>query len=100
VNSYDVIPLKLVEKNAILAALSFTTGNKELAAKLLGIGKTTLYRKIKRYNINPENANKELDKWLSAQREVAEAILTRSIDNERMIKRAKFYRPRKKGGNS
>lgn len=38
-----------VERDAILAALSQAKGDKLLAAKLLGIGKTTIYRKLKEY---------------------------------------------------
>ncbi len=91
--SYDVIPLKLVEKNAILAALSFTFDNKDLTAKLLGISRTTLFRKLKSYKI--ENSREMLDKWLNAQREVAETVLIRSVNKELMERRKKFYHPRK-----
>ena len=38
-----------LEKRAILAALQSTHGDKLKAADLLGIGKTTLYRKLKEY---------------------------------------------------
>jgi two-component system response regulator HydG len=38
-----------LEKNAIFAALQHTHGDKLQAAELLGIGKTTLYRKLKEY---------------------------------------------------
>ena len=38
-----------LEKQAILAAIARLHGDKLLAAKLLGIGKTTLYRKLKAY---------------------------------------------------
>lgn len=38
-----------LEKQAILAAIAELHGDKLLAAKLLGIGKTTLYRKLKAY---------------------------------------------------
>jgi two-component system response regulator HydG len=38
-----------LEKQTILAALSQVNGDKMLAARLLGIGKTTLYRKLKEY---------------------------------------------------
>ncbi|HUX67980.1 MAG TPA: sigma-54 dependent transcriptional regulator [Terriglobales bacterium] len=38
-----------VEREAILDALTQVKGDKLLAAKLLGIGKTTLYRKLKEY---------------------------------------------------
>ncbi len=38
-----------VEKQAILGAIDQLNGDKLMAAKLLGIGKTTLYRKLKEY---------------------------------------------------
>lgn len=40
-----------VERKAIIDALSVLGGDKLKAAKLLGIGKTTLYRKLKEYGI-------------------------------------------------
>jgi DNA-binding NtrC family response regulator len=41
--------LEILEKTAILAALRETDGDKEAAAHMLGIGKTTLYRKLKEF---------------------------------------------------
>jgi DNA-binding NtrC family response regulator len=41
--------LQSVEKRTILRALSHTDGDKVRAARLLGIGRTTLYRKVKQY---------------------------------------------------
>jgi two-component system response regulator HydG len=38
-----------VEKQAIVGAITRLNGDKLMAAKLLGIGKTTLYRKLKEY---------------------------------------------------
>src|SRR6185369_14386509 len=43
------VPLADLEKEAILAAVRHTHGDRLQAAKLLGIGKTTLYRKLKEY---------------------------------------------------
>jgi len=45
----SVIPLEEMEREAILRALSSAGGDKLLAARLLGIGKTTLYRKLRKY---------------------------------------------------
>ncbi|MBI3896527.1 MAG: sigma-54-dependent Fis family transcriptional regulator [Acidobacteria bacterium] len=45
----SVIPLEEMERQAILRALSGAGGDKLLAARLLGIGKTTLYRKLRKY---------------------------------------------------
>ncbi len=45
------ISLDQLEKKAISETLSSVQGNREKAAKILGIGERTLYRKIKEYNI-------------------------------------------------
>ena len=45
----NVIPLAVQEREAIFEALRVTQGDKLMAAELLGIGKTTLYRKLKEY---------------------------------------------------
>jgi DNA-binding NtrC family response regulator len=44
-----IAPMSDLEKQAILGAIAQLHGDKLLAAKLLGIGKTTLYRKLKAY---------------------------------------------------
>jgi DNA-binding NtrC family response regulator len=46
-----VVPLVELERNAIKQALRFTRGDRVMAAHLLGIGRTTLYRKLREYNI-------------------------------------------------
>jgi DNA-binding NtrC family response regulator len=46
-----VVPLAEVEKRAILQAIEITKGDRSLAADLLCIGRTTLYRKLKSYGI-------------------------------------------------
>ncbi len=46
-----VIPLADVEKRAILDAVSYTKGDRTVAAAMLGIGRTTLYRKLKEYGL-------------------------------------------------
>jgi DNA-binding NtrC family response regulator len=43
--------LEQLEKRAIRETLRLTGGNREQAAKLLGIGERTLYRKLKEYNL-------------------------------------------------
>ncbi|GJQ61601.1 MAG: sigma-54-dependent Fis family transcriptional regulator [Melioribacteraceae bacterium] len=48
---HEVVPLSVMEKDAIINALNFSRGNKRKAAKLLGIGERTLYRKLKEYEI-------------------------------------------------
>jgi DNA-binding NtrC family response regulator len=49
--SMQVIPLAEVEKRAILHALEVTKGDRTLAAAMLDIGRTTLYRKLKDYGL-------------------------------------------------
>jgi len=44
-----VVPLSMIEKQTILKTITLLNGDKMLAAKVLGIGKTTLYRKLKTY---------------------------------------------------
>ncbi len=44
-----IVPIATLEKQTILRALMHVNGDKMLAARLLGIGKTTLYRKLKEY---------------------------------------------------
>jgi DNA-binding NtrC family response regulator len=43
--------LEHIERDAILGAIRLLKGDKLQAAKLLGIGKTTLYRKLKEYGV-------------------------------------------------
>jgi DNA-binding NtrC family response regulator len=47
-----VISLPESERQTISSALAATRGERSQAAKLLGIGRTTLYRKMKRYGID------------------------------------------------
>lgn len=46
-----IVPLAELEKQAIITALNQLDGDKLTTAKMLGIGKTTLYRKLKEYGI-------------------------------------------------
>ena len=50
-----MVPLELMERRAIFRALQGTGGDKLAAARLLGIGKTTLYRKLKQYESHQSN---------------------------------------------
>ena len=47
----DTLDLNAVEKAHIRKVLAYTQNNKTKAAKLLGIGLTTLYQKIKDYQL-------------------------------------------------
>lgn len=47
-----ILPLQELERQAIENALRHTKGDRTVAAQLLGIGRTTLYRKLKEYQIS------------------------------------------------
>jgi DNA-binding NtrC family response regulator len=49
--SSQVVPLVEMERRAIVQALEYTKGDRVMAAHMLGIGRTTLYRKLKEYGI-------------------------------------------------
>jgi DNA-binding NtrC family response regulator len=46
-----IVSIAEMEKSAILGTIKQLNGDKLMAARLLGIGKTTLYRKLKEYGI-------------------------------------------------
>ena len=50
-NFGPIIPLSELERRAIVNALEYTKGDRAVAAHLLGIGRTTLYRKLKEYQL-------------------------------------------------
>jgi DNA-binding NtrC family response regulator len=47
----ELLPLVELERRAILRTLRETGGDKLATARMLGIGKTTLYRKLKQYHV-------------------------------------------------
>jgi two-component system response regulator HydG len=49
----DTHRLDSIERYTILKALKETKGDKIAAARILGIGKTTIYRKLRQYSQNP-----------------------------------------------
>ncbi len=49
--------LEEMEKNLIIQALKYCNGNVINASKIIGIGKSTLYRKIEKYKLE------EVSKW-------------------------------------
>jgi DNA-binding NtrC family response regulator len=52
----QVLSIAEIEKQAILNTIQQMKGDKLMAARLLGIGKTTLYRKLKEYGIGNEES--------------------------------------------
>jgi two-component system response regulator HydG len=53
VQEVDAHRLEAVERRTILKVLKETNGDKIAAARLLGIGKTTIYRKLREYGVDP-----------------------------------------------
>jgi DNA-binding NtrC family response regulator len=47
--SSKILPIAEMERQSILATIAQLNGDKLMAARMLGIGKTTLYRKLKEY---------------------------------------------------
>ena len=53
IRNRKLLDIKSVEKSTIRNALEKTKGNLTNAAKELGVGRTTLYRKMKKYKLEP-----------------------------------------------
>lgn len=66
-NAHSVLPLHELERRAILEALEYTKGDRVMAAHLLGIGRTTLYRKLKEYQVGGDDDAPELEAFESAR---------------------------------
>jgi DNA-binding NtrC family response regulator len=49
--AHPVLSIAAIERQAILSTIAQLNGDKLMAARLLGIGKTTLYRKLKEYGL-------------------------------------------------
>jgi DNA-binding NtrC family response regulator len=49
-----ILRLDLLERRTIIRVMQDTNGDKRIAARILGIGRTTLYRKLKEYGFKPE----------------------------------------------
>lgn len=56
----EIIPLDCLEKKAIQEAMKKCNGNMVMVSKLLNIGRSTLYRKINKYNIMYQNETKNI----------------------------------------
>lgn len=50
-DSSPIVPLAELERREIMRALEYTKGDRVMAANLLGIGRTTLYRKLREYKV-------------------------------------------------
>ena len=48
-----------IERQAIEATLDYTAGDKTRAARLLSIGRKTIYRKLEQYNGKPQDSDPE-----------------------------------------
>jgi DNA-binding NtrC family response regulator len=58
--SEAVLPLVEIERRAILRALDQSGGDCRVAAHLLGIGRTTLFRRLKAYGLRPRGGEPKL----------------------------------------
>ncbi|WMJ80183.1 sigma 54-interacting transcriptional regulator [Clostridium sp. MB40-C1] len=52
IHKKELVSLEEIEKNAIIQTIKELGGNVASAAKVLGIGRSTMYRKMKKYNID------------------------------------------------
>jgi DNA-binding NtrC family response regulator len=52
IDNDPIVPLARLEQREILRAIRRTRGDRTAAASLLGIGRTTLYRKLKEYGFD------------------------------------------------
>lgn len=52
-NVSEIIDVKSNKKQRLIDALRKTHGNRAAAAKMLGIGRTTLYRQMKQFGLTP-----------------------------------------------
>ena len=59
VSASSVETINDMESRAIENAIHMYKGNLTEAAKALGIGRATLYRKVKQYNIDPQSARRK-----------------------------------------
>lgn len=60
-NGSPILSIADLERQAILSTIRQLNGDKLMAAKLLGIGKTTLYRKLKEYGITETEEHSPFD---------------------------------------
>ena len=57
----EIYELEEVERVVIAMALQKTRWNKQETAKLLGVGRTTLYEKIRKYNLDRRQSPRKKD---------------------------------------
>ena len=57
-NEGEVVTLRELEQRAIRKALRVTRGSVGRAAKLLGIGRATLYRRLAELDVSPDNVGR------------------------------------------
>jgi hypothetical protein len=73
---YEVLPLDIVERREVARALAKFQGDVCAAAKALGIGKTTLYRKLKAWGFSH-------DTWVRISQAAALAQKPRAVVESR-----------------
>ncbi len=57
VSDVELIPLREVQRRYVLHVLELCGGNRTDAARILGLDRKTLYRKLLRWGVNSANGN-------------------------------------------
>jgi DNA-binding NtrC family response regulator len=57
--SSTILPMAAIEKSAMQHAMKITKGNLTLAAKNLGMGRATFYRKLEKYSLNDSSRRED-----------------------------------------
>jgi len=70
-----IVPLAKVDKETILSVLERLNGDKQLTARSLGIGKTTLYRRLREYGIPSETETRNAPSVFLAHNSKDERII-------------------------
>ena len=80
-----ILPLDEVKRLAIIAALDRCEGDYQLAARLLCVGKTTLYHMARKYNYHPVIAQGEALMTLPPRRTLRRGDLTRQGTSSQIV---------------
>jgi hypothetical protein len=80
-----ILPLDEVKRLAIVAALDRCEGDYQLAARLLCVGKTTLYHMARKYNYHPVIAQGEALMTLPPRRTLRRGDLTRQGTSSQIV---------------
>src|SRR4029077_13901141 len=76
-----IIPMAQLERQTILSAITELNGDKLQAARLLGIGKTTLYRKLKDYAAQEYQSSEPIPNLLMRRSSTTGSEAADDLDN-------------------